>query len=162
MNACAGFDAIHVNHLGLSGKPDRDLADRIVRDEFTFVTNNRIDFLQLFARMEVHAGLIVLVPNFSPALSRITAMAEAGASDATLMAVAGHMSRRMLEHYSHVRMAAKRTALEKLESSLMGGLGNEPSNPRPSESSRFLYLLDVNGGRDRTRTCDLLRVKQAL
>ena len=33
-------------------------------------------------------------------------MAEAGASDATLMAVAGHMSRRMLEHYSHVRMAA--------------------------------------------------------
>lgn len=47
-------------------------------------------------------------------------MAEAGASDATLMAVAGHMSRRMLEHYSHVRMAAKRTALEKLESGLMG------------------------------------------
>jgi hypothetical protein len=48
-------------------------------------------------------------------------MAEAGASDSTLMAVAGHMSRRMLEHYSHVRMAAKRTALEKLESGLMGG-----------------------------------------
>jgi hypothetical protein len=27
----------------------------------------------------------------------------------------------MLEHYSHVRMAATRTALEKLESGLMGG-----------------------------------------
>jgi integrase len=51
----------------------------------------------------------------------ITEMAETGASDATLMAVAGHMSRRMLEHYSHVRMAAKRTALDKLESGLMGG-----------------------------------------
>jgi integrase len=51
----------------------------------------------------------------------ITEMAEAGASDATLMAVC-HMSRRMLEHYSHVRMAAKRSALEKLESGLMGGL----------------------------------------
>jgi integrase len=50
----------------------------------------------------------------------ITEMAEGGASDATLMAVAGHMSRRMLEHYSHVRMAAKRTALDKLESGLMG------------------------------------------
>jgi integrase len=50
----------------------------------------------------------------------ITEMAEAGASDATLMAVAGHLSRRMLEHYSHVRMAAKRTALDKLESGLMG------------------------------------------
>ena len=49
----------------------------------------------------------------------ITEMAEAGASDATLMAVSGHMSRRMLEHYSHVRMAAKRTVLDKLESGLM-------------------------------------------
>jgi hypothetical protein len=47
-------------------------------------------------------------------------MAEAEASDATLMAVSGHMSRRMLDHYSHVRMAAKRTALDKLESGLMG------------------------------------------
>lgn len=50
----------------------------------------------------------------------ITEMAEAGASDATLMALAGHMSRRMLEHYSHVRMAAKRTATDRLESGLMG------------------------------------------
>ena len=49
----------------------------------------------------------------------ITELAEGGASDATMMAVAGHMSRRMLEHYSHVRMAAKRTALDKLESGLM-------------------------------------------
>ena len=60
----------------------------------------------------------------------ITEMAEMGASDATLMAVAGHMSRRMLEHYSHVRMAAKRTALEKLESGLMGG----PSATSPLET----------------------------
>lgn len=50
----------------------------------------------------------------------ITEMAETGASDATMMAVAGHMSRRMLEHYSHVRMAAKRTALDELESGLIG------------------------------------------
>lgn len=59
----------------------------------------------------------------------ITEMAEAGASDATLMAVAGHMSRRMLEHYSHVRMAGKRTALDKLESGLMGGpaVENQPA-----------------------------------
>ena len=50
----------------------------------------------------------------------ITELAEAGASDATMMALAGHMSREMLEHYSHVRMEAKRTALDKLESGLMG------------------------------------------
>jgi integrase len=55
----------------------------------------------------------------------ITEMAEAGVSDATLMAISGHMSRRMLEHYSHVRMAAKRTVLDKLESGLMGRLSSE-------------------------------------
>jgi integrase len=53
----------------------------------------------------------------------ITEMAEGGASDATMMA--GHMSRRMLEHYSHVRMAAKRSALDKLESGLRGKLAVE-------------------------------------
>jgi integrase len=55
----------------------------------------------------------------------ITELAEAGVSDATLMALAGHMSRRMLEHYSHVRMAAKRTATDKLESGLMGAPSSE-------------------------------------
>lgn len=49
----------------------------------------------------------------------ITELAEAGASDATVMALAGHMSREMLEHYSHVRMAAKRDALDKLAGGLM-------------------------------------------
>jgi hypothetical protein len=28
------------------------------------------------------------------------------------MSIAGHVSRKMLEHYSHIRMQAKRTALE--------------------------------------------------
>ena len=50
----------------------------------------------------------------------ITELAEAGAPDATLMALAGHMTRRMLEHYSHVRMEAKRAAVGKLSSGLMG------------------------------------------
>jgi predicted nuclease of predicted toxin-antitoxin system len=63
----AGFGATHVNHLGLSDKPDRELAERIVEGEFTFVTNNRVDFIRLFGKMELHAGLIVLVPNVVPA-----------------------------------------------------------------------------------------------
>lgn len=66
----AGFEATHVNHLGLSGKPDWQLADRIVADEFTFVTNNRVDFIRLFGEMELHAGLIVIVPNAAPAVQR--------------------------------------------------------------------------------------------
>ena len=56
----------------------------------------------------------------------ITEMAEAGASDATIMAIAGHMDRAMMEHYSHVRMAAKRDVLDKLESGLMRVSATEP------------------------------------
>ncbi len=67
----AGYEATHVNHLGLNGKPDWQLADRIVNDESTFVTNNRLDFIRLFAKMELHAGLIILVPNVVPALQRV-------------------------------------------------------------------------------------------
>jgi integrase len=44
----------------------------------------------------------------------ITSLAESGASDSTIMAIAGHVSRRMLERYSHVRMEAKRKAMEVL------------------------------------------------
>src|SRR5579863_678221 len=47
----------------------------------------------------------------------ITQLAESGASDSTIMAVAGHVSRRMLERYSHVRMEAKRQAMEALAAS---------------------------------------------
>jgi integrase len=61
----------------------------------------------------------------------ITELAEAGASDATLMAVSGHMSRRMLEHYSHLRMAAKRTVLDKPESGLMGKASPAVGNQLP-------------------------------
>jgi integrase len=43
-----------------------------------------------------------------------TQLAENGTSDSTIMAIAGHVSRRMLERYSHVRMEAKRTAMETL------------------------------------------------
>ena len=66
----AGFEATHVNHLGLSGKPDWELADRIVKDEFTFVTNNRVDFIRLFGKMELHPGLIIIILNAVPALQR--------------------------------------------------------------------------------------------
>jgi integrase len=38
----------------------------------------------------------------------ITKLAESQASEHTLMAIAGHVSRRMIEHYSHIRLGAKR------------------------------------------------------
>jgi integrase len=42
----------------------------------------------------------------------ITELAEGGVGDETIMNIAGHVSRQMLKHYSHIRMEAKRNALE--------------------------------------------------
>ena len=43
----------------------------------------------------------------------ITKLAESReASENTLMAIAGHVSRKMMEHYSHIRMEAKRKAFD--------------------------------------------------
>ena len=42
----------------------------------------------------------------------ITKLAESQASDQTIMSIAGHVSKRMLEHYSRIRTDAKRTALD--------------------------------------------------
>jgi integrase len=47
----------------------------------------------------------------------ITELAESQASDATVMSIAGHVSPKMLQHYSHVRLQAKRTALDSLSMS---------------------------------------------
>jgi integrase len=46
----------------------------------------------------------------------ITKLAESSeASEQTIMAIAGHVSREMLEHYSHIRQEAKRRAVESLD-----------------------------------------------
>ena len=44
----------------------------------------------------------------------ITELSEGQASDQTIMSIAGHISPKMLRLYSHVRMQAKRKALEAL------------------------------------------------
>jgi hypothetical protein len=44
----------------------------------------------------------------------ITELAESQASDRTIMSIAGHVSQRILAHYSHVRIEAKRKALDPL------------------------------------------------
>ena len=44
----------------------------------------------------------------------ITELLEAGEPEATVLSIAGHVSRKMMEHNSHIRVAAKRKALEGL------------------------------------------------
>jgi integrase len=62
----------------------------------------------------------------------ITDLAESGAGDQTIMDIAGHVSKQMLKHYSHIRMEAKRTALEAIVKKPVGA--DVPSQrPRTAE-----------------------------
>ena len=65
-----GHQANHVNWLGLSGTADWDLMPRILENDFTFVTNNAADFRRLHGQANLHAGLVILVPQVAPAMQR--------------------------------------------------------------------------------------------
>jgi len=55
----------------------------------------------------------------------ITKLAEAGVAEQTLMAIAGHVSKSMLEHYSHIRLKAKHVAVDAINT----------INPPPADAS---------------------------
>ncbi|MBL8294001.1 MAG: tyrosine-type recombinase/integrase [Bryobacterales bacterium] len=57
-----------------------------------------------------------------------TKMAEAGVPESTMLAIMGHMSRAMLERYSHIRMHAKREAVE--------ALNFTPAKPNLNEAAK--------------------------
>jgi hypothetical protein len=61
----------------------------------------------------------------------ITELAESGAGDQTIMDIAGHVSRQMLKHYSHIRMQAKREALE-----AVGKKQEEAENTKREEDAK--------------------------
>ena len=101
----------------------------------------------------------------------ITELAESQASDQTVMSIAGHVSPRMLAHYSHVRLEAKRQALNALVSRLpevVPGKGSEGSyvttngTNEPPEGLPDPQVIESSGRRVVTRTPDLYRVKVAL
>lgn len=66
----AGHDATHVNYRGWSGVQDWNLMEPILNEDFTFVTNNARDFRRLHGGVELHAGLVILIPNVPPAQQR--------------------------------------------------------------------------------------------
>jgi hypothetical protein len=80
----------------------------------------------------------------------ITELAESATSDQTIMAIAGHVSPKMLAHYSHVRLAAKRTALASLSSTPTDGsyvtnhVTNESVREKP-QSQVIENMVDVTG-----------------
>jgi integrase len=92
----------------------------------------------------------------------ITELAESQASERTIMAIAGHVSPRMLEHYSHIRMDAKRKALEALSGRVSaGGYGTKDDTKSEPDPMPVSQLIERNGGDDETRTRDLCRDRRS-
>ena len=63
----------------------------------------------------------------------ITDLAESGAGDETIRDIAGHVSKQMLTHYSHIRMEAKRRALEAIVEEKADAKPTEEKSAVPTE-----------------------------
>ena len=57
-----GFEAMHVNHLGLRTETDWDLLKVVAERDWVLVTNNAIEFRGRYREIELHPGVIFLLP----------------------------------------------------------------------------------------------------
>ncbi len=58
-----GFDATHVLWLGRASTADWTLAALAVERDYVIVTNNARDFRRIYRRIEMHPGLVVIIPE---------------------------------------------------------------------------------------------------
>ena len=57
-----GFEAMHVNHLGLRTETDWAILDVVATQDSVLVTNNAIEFRGRFRRIDLHPGVVFIVP----------------------------------------------------------------------------------------------------
>jgi predicted nuclease of predicted toxin-antitoxin system len=57
-----GFAAMHVNYLGLATETDWDLLAIIAAQDWVLVTNNAIEFRGRYRKIELHPGVVFLLP----------------------------------------------------------------------------------------------------
>ena len=80
-------------------------------------------------------------------------------SERTICSLAGHVSRQMLEHYSHIRSQAKQAAIRCLEeqssTSILEATGYKNGySPEKAKEREQAKSLEINGGPARIRTWD--------
>jgi integrase len=93
----------------------------------------------------------------------ISRLAESQASDSTVMALAGHVSRAMMERYSHIRMEAKRRAVDTLSGTdFEPGVAQNWAQFFVSEKPEESKSLKTDGEPPRTRTWNPLIKSQLL
>jgi hypothetical protein len=58
-----GHEADYVPHIGKGGWQDWNLVPFAVENDYIVVTLNRRDFLKQYANLEIHPGLVILMPQ---------------------------------------------------------------------------------------------------
>ena len=68
-----------------------------------------------------------------------------GVADHVLESISGHLSRRMLEHYySHIRIDAKRQALDALDQAGRAASGNGNGNQNEANDAAIEAVVEVS------------------
>jgi hypothetical protein len=77
----------------------------------------------------------------------VSKLAAGQASDATIMSLAGHLSRRMMEKYSHIHNEANREAVSALDGDFAGESPQIPPRRlhRVERSVSILGMVDAEG-----------------
>jgi predicted nuclease of predicted toxin-antitoxin system len=57
------IEAAHVSRIGYTSAADWALVEFALQADFAFVTNNARDFRRLYKRVELHPGLLIIVPQ---------------------------------------------------------------------------------------------------
>jgi predicted nuclease of predicted toxin-antitoxin system len=58
-----GYEATSIRNLNRLGDPDSAIAAFAAANDWIVVTNNRADYVRLYARIDLHPGLVVLMPS---------------------------------------------------------------------------------------------------
>lgn len=58
-----GYEATSIRDLSRLSDPDSAIAAFAVANDWIVVTNNRTDYVRLYAKIDLHPGLIILLPS---------------------------------------------------------------------------------------------------
>lgn len=80
-----GYEATHVGYLDRLGYPDQSHAIRATAENWILVTNYGADFRPIYRTLELHCGLVIILPSvrrnrqrelFSAVLDRLETMPD--------------------------------------------------------------------------------------
>jgi predicted nuclease of predicted toxin-antitoxin system len=57
------YEATHINHYGLRTSKDWDILKVVAEEDWILVTNNAFEFRGRYQKLEMHPGVVFLIPS---------------------------------------------------------------------------------------------------